>query len=872
MKGNEIRAAFLEYFEQRGHTRVPAASLVPESDPTLMFVNAGMVPFKRVFTGEEARPYSRAATAQKCMRVSGKHNDLEEVGRSPHHQTFFEMLGNFSFGDYFKKEAIEYGWDFLTRVVGIPADDMVVSVLDEDDEAYDLWRVEIGLAPERIFRLSAKENFWQMGDTGPCGPCSEIHKILDRSAFESGEDPSGEGYVEIWNLVFMQFDLLPDGTRVPLPKPCVDTGMGLERLSGVLQGVESDYDTDLFRPLCERAGELAGKRYGARPESDVSMQVIADHARACAFLIGDGVLPSNEGRGYITRRVLRRGARHGVLLGIEEPFLHVVAGDVIREMGGAYPELRDRRELILDTIRREEERFQRTLGRGLSLLEEEVRSVRREKRAALSGDVVFKLYDTYGFPTDLTEDILRGQGLGYDRDAFDELMGEQAARAREAWKGADAGASSELYTELASRGECEFVGYDTLEASSNIGALLRDGREVEEAVEGDRVELVAATTPFYAESGGQVGDVGTIESDGGGVLSVEDTQRPVDGLIVHAGRVTLGRLRAGDAVTLRVDAERRSATVRNHSGTHLLHWVLRDVLGAQVGQKGSLVAPDRLRFDFTHDELLTDEQIREIETRVNALIFENSPGRIEEKEYRQAIEDGAIAIFDEKYGDRVRVVSFGPSTELCGGTHARATGDIGCFRILSQESIGAGVRRVEAQTGFGVIDQARRDAHTLGEASGLLRAQPRELPERVRRLLERQRELERELEETRARLLRGGSADPMAQVREVAGTRLIACEVSGASAKELRGMVDELKQRLGSGVVLLATRDSGKVALALGVTRDLAERFSAARLIREIAATVGGSGGGRPDFAQAGGSRPDALPAAFAEAERLLGA
>ena len=870
MTGNEIRKAFLDYFAERGHSRVPSGSLVPQGDATLMFANAGMVQFKRVFTGEERRPYTRATTSQKCMRVSGKHNDLEEVGRSPSHHTFFEMLGNFSFGDYFKKEAIEFAWDLLTRVLKLDPADLVVSVHRDDAEAYALWRDGIGLEPKRIFRLGDEENFWQMGDTGPCGPCSEIHLITDRARFEAGGDPSGPGFVEIWNLVFMQFEQKADGSRSPLPKPSIDTGMGLERVTRLLQGKSSNYDTDLFQPLIAKAAALANVRYGAGADGDVSLRVVADHARACAFLVGDGVLPSNEGRGYVLRRVLRRAARHGVLLGIEGPFLHAVVDTVIHEMGGAYPDLAKRRAFVVDAVRKEEERFGKTLGRGLQLLDEEVTRAKRARQTRLAGDVVFKLYDTFGFPTDLTEDILRGHQLEYDREAFDAAMREQAERARAAWKGSGQEAPAEVYGALASGVTVGFTGYESLEGKSRIFALLRAGTKVDEVVEGDRVEVIVDVTPFYAESGGQVGDVGTILGPEG-KLEVEDVQKPVEGLIVHKGRVALGRLAVGDAVSLCVDARARAATVRNHSGTHLLQWALREVLGPQVTQAGSLVGPDRLRFDFTHDSALSDEEVRAVEDRVNALILENLAGRIEQKSYREALDAGAIAMFTEKYGDRVRVVSFGPSTELCGGTHARATGDIGSLRIVGQSAVGAGVRRIEAQTGFGVIEHARREGRALRDTAELLRSTPGELPERVARLLERERDLERELEKTRAQMRRGGSADPMQSVREVRGVKLLASEVEDATPKELRGLVDELKQRIGSGIVLVGVRHEGKAALALGVTKDLVGRFSAGDLVRELAKELGGTGGGRPDFAQAGGPDAAKLPEVLARLPIVAG-
>jgi alanyl-tRNA synthetase len=741
----------------------------------------------------------------------------------------------------------------------------------DDDEAYALWRDGIGLEPRRIFRLGDDENFWAMGDTGPCGPCSEIHKILDRGIFEKGGDPSGPGFIEIWNLVFMQFEQRADGSRVPLPKPSIDTGMGLERITRVLQNVSSNYDTDLFRPLIHHASEIAGKPYGANPDHDVSMRVIADHARACAFLIGDGVLPSNEGRGYVLRRVLRRAARHGVLLGIEQPFLCEIANTVIDAMDGAYPDLAKRRAFVVETVRREEERFGKTLGRGLSLLDEAIAAAKRAKAAKLSGDVVFRLYDTFGFPTDLTEDILRGDALGYDREAFDALMHEQAERARAAWKGTGAAAPAEVYNALAAESRSSFTGYDGTQGRSPIRALLREGRRVDEVAEGDRVELVVESTPFYAESGGQVGDTGAIVG-AEGRIEIDDVQKPVDGLIVHQGRVVLGRVRANETVSLEVDAAARAATVRNHSGTHLLHWALREVLGPQVTQAGSLVGPERLRFDFTHDAGLSDEQVREVEDRVNALILRNLPASVEQMSYRAALDAGAIAMFTEKYGDRVRVVSFGPSTELCGGTHAHATGDIGSFRVVAQSAIGAGVRRIEAQTGLGVLEHARREARTLRDVAELLRSSPAEAPARVAKLIEQQRELERELEKTRAQMRRGGSSDPLQSAREIGGVKVVATEIEGANPKELRQLVDELKQRIGSGIVLLGVRHEGKAALALGVTKDLAGRFSAGDLVRELAKEVGGTGGGRPDFAQAGGPEPDKLGAAFERLPQLLAA
>ncbi len=873
MKASEIRQSFLRYFAERGHEVVHSGPLVPEGDPTLMFANAGMVQFKRVFLGEETRSYRRAVTAQKCMRVSGKHNDLEDVGRSSRHHSFFEMLGNFSFGDYFKREAIDYGWEFVTQVLGLDPRRLAATVFRDDDEAYALWHRRIGLPADRIFRLGESENFWQMGETGPCGPCSELNLIQGDPCGRPSCDPACEcgRFLEFWNLVFMQFEQAPDGTRRPLPKPSIDTGMGLERIARILQGVDSTYDTDLFAPLLAKAQELSRKRYGASPEHDVSLRVIADHARACAFLIGDGVLPSNEGRGYVLRRVLRRAARHGVLLGLEQPFLWQVAGSVIDAMGDAYPELRDRRASIEDTVRREEERFGRTLGRGLELLEAEIARARRDKRERLAADVVFKLYDTFGFPTDLTDDVLRGHGLGYDRAGFDALMREQAERARAAWKGSGETAPPEAYSALAARVRSAFVGYEALSARSVVRALLVGGREAEAAGEGDRVEVVVESTPFYAESGGQVGDEGAIEGPNGRI-AVEDAQRPVEGLVVHHGRVTLGALRVGDPVSLEVDVERRAATVRNHSGTHLLHWALREVLGKQVAQAGSLVSPERLRFDFAFDRALDESEVRRVEDLVNGLVLRNLAGRVEQKPYPQALADGAIAMFSEKYGDVVRVVSFGPSTELCGGTHARATGDIGGLRITGQSAVAAGVRRVEAQTGLGALEYARRESRTLREAAAVLRVPAAELPERVAKLAAREKELLREVEKLRAQLRSGGGTrDPLEQAREVGGVRVVSALVDDADPKQLRAMVDELKARLRSGIVLLGAKTNGKAALALGVTDDLVARHKAGELIKRLAEVVGGTGGGRADFAQAGGPDADRLPDALARIDSLLG-
>jgi alanyl-tRNA synthetase len=870
----EIRETFLRFFEEKGHARVPSASLIP-SDPTLLFTNAGMVPFKRVFTGEETRPYKRATTTQKCMRVSGKHNDLEEVGRSPRHHTFFEMLGNFSFGDYFKQDAIRFAWELVTERFRLDAARLAVTVFREDDEAAAIWEKEIGVPRERIYRLGEADNFWAMGDTGPCGPCSEIY--LDRGPLPGvvDDDPSKDSgrFLEFWNLVFMQFDRDASGRMTPLPKPSVDTGAGLERTAQVLSGVTSNYDTDLFLPILARTQDLSGVRLGADPEKDVSLRVVADHARAVSFLIADGVLPSNEGRGYVLRRILRRAARHGVLLGLERPFLYAVAETVIDEMGDVFPELAERRAFVTDRVRREEERFLETLGKGLALLEGEIRELRAHGGSELPGQVAFRLYDTFGFPLDLTQDILRGQKLRADEAGFRTEMESQRARSREAWKGSGDQGVAEVYGRIASDVATQFVGYETLEHAAEIRALLVGGRVVDEAAAGAEVEVVVGETPFYAESGGQVGDRGVIETPGGRVR-VADTQRPSGELIVHRGIVESGRVRVGETAKLAVDRAAREATVRNHTGTHLLHAALRAVLGPQAVQKGSLVSPERLRFDFTHDSPLTDEQIERIEDLVNEWIEANEGGTIRHMGYREAIDAGAIAMFTEKYGERVRVISYGGvSTELCGGTHAKATGDIGLLQVVSQSSVAAGVRRVEAVTGLGALRHVRERDRTLRRVGELLRVPPQQAPERVEKLLEERKEKERELSELRRRASLGGGATAGASARtiEKAGDiNLLVHEVEGIDGKELRELVDDLRGEVRSGVVLVASKNDGRVSLALGVTADLRERVKAGDLVREIAALVGGKGGGRPDFAQAGGPLAEKLPEAIERLRALL--
>jgi alanyl-tRNA synthetase len=871
MTSDEVRSSFTRFFEERGHRHVPSSSLVPEGDPTLYFTNAGMVQFKRVFTGEETREYKRATTSQKVMRVSGKHNDLENVGRTPRHHTFFEMLGNFSFGDYFKREAIAWAWELVTETWGIPKDRLGVTVFRDDDEAARIWRDEVGVPQDRIARCDEADNFWAMGDTGPCGPCSEIY--FDRGA-DRGKaefDPTGDDarWLEIWNLVFMQYERDSSGKLNPLPKPCVDTGAGLERVVSVLQGKDWNYDTDLFAPIIARAAELSGVRYGASADGDVSLRVVADHARAVAFLIGDGVLPSNEGRGYVLRRILRRAARHGVLLGLDGPFLHSVCDAVIDKMSAPYPALAERRRYITERVKREEERFGETLSKGLALLQDEVAKAKAAGRSALAGDVAFKLYDTFGFPLDLTEDILSGERMTLDQPGFDAAMDEQRERARAAWKGSGESAVGPLYNQLAADFDTRFRGYDALSLESRVLALAVRGAAAQNAREGDVVELVAEETPFYAESGGQTGDRGIIETATGRV-DVEDVQRPLAGLVLHRGKVVRGEIHVDQSARLTVDSMHRLGSVRHHSGTHLLHSALREVLGTGAAQRGSLVTPGRLRFDFSHDAPVTREQLHTIEDLVNGWIGANEPARVETVPYREAIANGAIAMFGEKYGDDVRVVTFGDfSMELCGGTHARATGDLGVLKVVSESGVASGVRRIEAVTGAEAIRRWREQEQALERTAELLRSPVGELEVRVEKLLEERKSLERELEKLRAEQRRAASGDLASQVEEIAGVKVLLAKVD-AGGDELRALVDSLRERLGSGVVLLAAAAEDKVTLALGVTPDLKDKLKAGDLVRETAAIVGGKGGGRPDFAQAGGRDPSKIDEAFAKLRELV--
>ncbi len=858
LTGNEIRARFLQFFADRGHRVVPSSSLVPHNDPTLLFTNAGMNQFKDCFLGDEKRDYVRAATSQKCVRAGGKHNDLENVGRTARHHTFFEMLGNFSFGDYFKKEAIAYAWDFLTRDLGIDASRLYVSVYTDDDEAADIWHEQEGIPRERIFRFE-DDNFWSMGDTGPCGPCSEI--FYDNGPELGCGSPDCtvgcdcDRYMEVWNNVFMQFDRKADGTLVPLPKPAVDTGMGLERITTVMQQTKSNYDTDLLRDIITRIEQLTGKKYGDDADNDVSMRVMADHSRATAYLIADGVLPSNEGRGYVLRRIMRRALRHARMLGVEEPILHKTAVFVLDFMAAAYPEEAARKDFVAKVVLNEEERFIQTLGNGLRILQEEVDRLRAGNKNTIPGETVFKLYDTFGFPVDLTADIVEKDGFALDEEGFERCMEQQRAKAREHWKGSGEAAIASIYRQLVDRGiKTTFSGYQTLEDLSEISAILRDGELVDGAIAGDLVEIVTNTTPCYGESGGQIGDTGNISSTGCHI-EIADTHKPLPELTVHQCRVVNGSVKTGETVTIRVDGERRGRIVINHTATHLLQAALKKILGDHIQQAGSLVTDQRLRFDFTHFSAVTTDELLRIEEEVNRQIRRNAEVRSREMAMETAKAEGATALFGEKYADTVRVINVGDySMELCGGTHARAAGDIGLFRILSENGIAAGVRRIEAVTGETALKLAQQQQLALQRLADLVKSDPQKLEQRLTRMLEQQKDMEREIEQLQARVNAGRSSELLDQVQQVSGVALLAVKVAGVEGKDLREFSDTLRDKLGSGVLVLASESADKVALLVAVTKDLTTRVKAGDLIKPLAAIVGGRGGGRPELAQAGGS------------------
>ena len=876
----QVREAFLSYFETRGHRRVASSSLVPFDDPTLLFTNAGMVQFKDVFTGREARPYRRATSSQKCVRAGGKHNDLDNVGFTARHHTFFEMLGNFSFGDYFKEDAVQFAWDFVTRDLGIAPDRLAATVFNGekgipwDEEAARLWK-RVGVPESRIHRLGYRDNFWAMGDTGPCGPCSEIHyhqgDDLPCAEVAAGRPCLGvacecDRWLEIWNLVFMQFERKEkDSPLEPLPRPSIDTGAGLERMTTVVQGKRSNYDTDLFVPLLARASELSGKPYGRDPADDASMRVIADHARATAFLVSDGVQPSNEGRGYVLRRIMRRAIRHGSRLGLEEPFLHEVVKVVVQEMRPAYPELQENESFVLEATRHEEESFRRTLARGLRLIDEEMAQAKGKKKV-LSGDVVFLLHDTHGFPWDLTQIIARERGFDVDLDRYEQLMGAQ--RQRGTFGGSGEKAVADLWPALQARlGDTAFLGYEGEghEGEGTVVALVKDGREVPELRAGEKGELLTDRTPFYGESGGQVGDTGRILGHGGKAeAQVTDTRKPVAGLLVHEVQVTSGTMRAGDMVQLSVDGQRRSAIRANHSATHLLHRALKIVLGDHVKQAGSVVAPDHLRFDYSHFSQPTPEQLEKVEDLVNGWIRDNAGAETRVMALDEAKRAGAVALFGEKYGERVRVVSVHPqSTELCGGTHVRRTGDIGLFKITSEGGIASGVRRIVALTGSGALAWVREMEHEVRRAAEFLRTSPKELARRVEATQKRVKDLEKEVETAARRASASSGKDVLSEAREVNGVKVLAQRVDPADAKAYRGLADQLRDKLRSGVVVVWGEKDGKGMVLVGATKDIVARgFSAADAIREVARVAGGSGGGKPDLAQAGGSDPALLGAA----------
>jgi len=860
MTTNELRQAFLEFFRERGHELVPSSPLVPGNDPTLLFTNAGMVQFKDVFLGLDERKYKRAATSQRCVRAGGKHNDLENVGYTGRHHTFFEMLGNFSFGDYFKKEAIKLAWEFLTEDLGLPPERLWITVFDEDDEAADIWLHDIKIDPDRFSRMGAKDNFWAMGDTGPCGPCSEI--FYDHGPDVAGGPPGspdehGDRFVEIWNLVFMEFDRAASGEMTPLPKPSVDTGMGLERTAAVLQGVHSNYDIDMFANLIAATAKILG----VKNDRSNSLNVIADHIRACAFLIVDGVLPGNEGRGYVLRRIIRRALRHSKKLGIDATFFHKLVEPLCNEMGDAYPELVKGKAHIKKVLEKEERRFAETLDQGMEILES---AISKLKGKEIPGDIVFKLYDTFGFPVDLTADIARERGLTIDQKGFEERMGAQRDRARAASSfniKVDT-ASLKLTAYPAKVTRTTFTGYEELEGVSEVGAVLKDEEPADLLSKGDEGAVILKSTPFYAESGGQVGDAGVLESDNGSFL-VTDTQK-VDKAIVHFGKVQLGELKPGDKVTAKVDGERRQAIVLHHSATHLMHAALRQVLGDHVQQKGSLVAPDRLRFDFSHDEPVMPEQLHEIETLVNDEIRKNISADTRLMKYDDAVSSGAIALFGEKYDDEVRVLRLGDfSVELCGGTHVNSTGDIGVFKITSEGGVASGIRRIEAVGGKLAMAWINENQQALDDVALLLRSPRDEVPARVEQLLRRLKGLEKELVAARQKLFSGKTGDFKEDVVVVSGLNVLATRMDGADAKTLRDAVDRFKDKFESAVVVLGSVDDGKVRLAAGVTKDAVDRIRAGDVIRPVAEQVGGKGGGRPDFAQAGGSKPEALDAAL---------
>ncbi|MBJ6131434.1 alanine--tRNA ligase [Ochrobactrum sp. Q0168] len=880
---NEIRSTFLDYFRKNGHEIVPSSPLVPRNDPTLMFTNAGMVQFKNVFTGLEHRAYNRATTSQKCVRAGGKHNDLDNVGYTARHHTFFEMLGNFSFGDYFKEDAISFAWNLITKEFGLPKDKLLVTVYHTDDDAANYWKKIAGLSDDRIIRIATSDNFWAMGDTGPCGPCSEIffdHGDHIWGGPPGSPDEDGDRFIEIWNLVFMQFEQVTPDQRIDLPRPSIDTGMGLERVAAVLQGVHDNYDIDLFKALIRASEEATGVK--AEGDFRASHRVIADHLRASSFLIADGVLPSNEGRGYVLRRIMRRAMRHAQLLGAKEPLMWRLLPALIREMGQAYPELIRAEALISETLKLEETRFRKTLERGLGLLSDASEKLVEGDR--LDGETAFKLYDTYGFPLDLTQDALRQRGITVDTDGFATAMERQKAEARANWAGSGEAATETIWFGIKDKvGATEFLGYETESAEGVIAALVRDGAEVQSASEGETVSVVVNQTPFYGESGGQQGDTGTISGEGF-VITIKDTQKKGEGVFVHIGEVTKGTAKTGEAVELKVDSDRRTRIRSNHSATHLLHEALRETLGTHVAQKGSLVAPDRLRFDFSHPKPISAEELAKVENMANEIILQNASVSTRLMAVDDAIAEGAMALFGEKYGDEVRVVSMGTakhgpkagkaySVELCGGTHVRQTGDIGLVRIVSEGAVAAGVRRMEALTGETARLYLEEQDERVKAIASALKTTPAEALERVNALMDERKKLERELSEARKKLaLGGGSSEGGSAVEAVNGVNFLGKVVTGVSPRDLKPLADEGKKQVGSGVVLfIGVGEDGKASAVAAVTEDMVGRFSAVDLVRAASAALGGAGGGgRPDMAQAGGPDGDKADAAIAAVKALI--
>jgi len=874
--GSEIRRAFLKFFEEHGHTLVPSSGLIPKDDPTLLFTNSGMVQFKNCFLGLEDRGYTRAASSQKSVRAGGKHNDLENVGFTARHHTFFEMLGNFSFGDYFKKESISWGWEFLTEKMGLPKEKLWITIYQEDDEAFEIWNKIMGVPADRIVRMGMDSNFWMMGETGPCGPCSEI--LYDQGPGvgcgrpECSVECDCDRHLELWNHVFTQFDRDKDGHFHPLPKPNIDTGMGLERLAAVIQGASSNYDSDLFTPIIRFVSKISGKAYGTSEDSDVSMRVIADHSRAVTFLIGDGCLPSNEGRGYVLRRILRRAARHGKLLGLDKPFLNEVVSVVVETMKDAYPDLSDKESFIRKVIVNEEQRFIETLDSGLKILSEEVATLKKSGQPIVPGEVVFKLYDTFGFPVDLTADIVKKDRLTLDMEGFEKAMEAQREKARESWKGSGEQAIADSYKKLAVRGvSTEFIGFHGVtEATSCITAILKKDETVDALAEGENAEIFVEETPFYGEKGGQVGDTGVIEGEGFR-FEVWDTQWPLDNLITHIGKLKKGDIKVGDRASMKVDRAIRRATEAHHSGTHVLNAALKKTLGDHIKQSGSLVNPERLRFDFTHFSRIDEAEMDKIEIIANQIIRENAAVETRLLPKEEAMKTGAAAVFDEKYGDVVRLVKMGDfSMELCGGTHVERTGDIGALKVISESSVAAGVRRIEAVTGEEALKYFKKVETELKKSAALLKANPMELSERIEKIQKHQKELEKEIDSLNSRLATKDLSDLFKKVKEIKGIRVLATVVDAADVKTLRDFGDKLRDKIQSGIILIGSKAGDNAMLLCLVTKDLTDKYHAGNIIKEIAPIVGGSGGGRPDMAQAGGPKPEKLKQALKKLQEII--